>query len=359
MTLAMPSKHQKPNGTTANIDHNETEIDTSRPTALYTPTGPRTHTLSIALPASLIHNSKSKVLLRTQLAGSIARALAVFSVDEIVIFDDGDIDPSSGASSHPPNRNSTKCTAMTHPAHFLRHILTYLETPPFMRTRLFPMHENLERAGTLPSLDIPSHLRGDEWCEFREGVTVGVDGEGTWVDCGFGEGRERVVKGVEIPDGMRVTLGLGSEKEDDGKSAVAVSPAAPREEMGCYWGYQVREAGSLSAVFTECGFDGGYDLSVGTSERGEEVTKTVNNILQDEARKEWQHLIIVFGGVKGLEDAAKNDQELVRTGIGKGNVKELFDYWVNLLPGQGSRTIRTEEALWMGLMGTRRLIDER
>jgi len=27
----------------------------------------------------------------------------------------------------------------------------------------------------------------------------------------------------------------------------------------------------------------------------------------------------------------------------------LFDTWVNLVPSQGSRTIRTEEAVWIGL----------
>ncbi|KAK5106040.1 hypothetical protein LTS08_000156 [Lithohypha guttulata] len=331
---------------------NHDAIDTSRPSATYTPSGPRPYTLSVALPGSLIHNAKSKVLLRTALAGDIARALAVFCVDEVVIFDDADSNPEESRNS--PRPDNTKLTAISHPGHFLQYILSYMETPPFMRKRLFPMHENLQHAGVLPSLDIPSHLRATEWCEYREGTTTRSSKEGTYVDCGLNG--QRLVRGVEIPPNTRVTLRLESE---NGNEAEAVDPTTPRVEGGYYWGYDVREAASLSAVFTECGFEGGYDLSIGTSERGDEVGGVVAGIVADDQRKHWTHMVVVIGGVKGLEEAAKNDDELVRMGISKGNVKELFDHWVNLLPGQGSRTIRTEEALWMSLMATRRLVDER
>jgi len=36
--------------------------------------------------------------------------------------------------------------------------------------------------------------------------------------------------------------------------------------------------------------------------------------------------------------------------------KVVFDRWVNVCPGQGSRTIRTEEAVWIGLTGLRKLV---
>ncbi len=49
---------------------------------------------------------------------------------------------------------------------------------------------------------------------------------------------------------------------------------------------------------------------------------------------------------------------LYEHGIGEKNVKELFDAWVNVLPGQGSRTIRTEEAIWLGLMGLRPFVEQ-
>lgn len=42
-----------------------------------------------------------------------------------------------------------------------------------------------------------------------------------------------------------------------------VSPTTPRDEDGIYWGYTTRMASSISAIFDECPFDGGYDLKVG------------------------------------------------------------------------------------------------
>ncbi|RMZ81041.1 hypothetical protein DV738_g2448, partial [Chaetothyriales sp. CBS 135597] len=179
---------------------------------------------------------------------------------------------------------SQSYTGLTNPSHFLAHLLSYMETPPYLRKALFPMHPNLRTAGTLPSLDLPSHVRINEWSPYR---------------------RKR-------------------------PPAVAVSPATPREQDGYYWGYSVRISASLSAVLTECPFDGGYDLSFGTSERGQPLS----------------------------EMAAAKDVDLADRGISARNVADLFDYWVNLVPAQGSRTIRTEEAVWLGLMALRGVVME-
>lgn len=213
------------------------------------------------------------------------------------------------------------------------------------------MHPNLRTAGTLPSLDMPHHLRANEWCEYREGVTLRPfpDGNGTLVDVGLAE--PRTVQGTEIPPGTRVTLRL---QDPDSKTAEAVAPNTPREQTGYYWGYTVRQCNSLSEVFTECLFDGGYDISIGTSERGDPLTKVLGgDYLKSPEILGYQHVLLVFGGVAGLEAASKNDPDLKKMGSVGNRVSEVFDYWVNVLPGQGSRTIRTEEAVWLGLMGLR------
>lgn len=51
-----------------------------------------------------------------------------------------------------------------------------------------------------------------------------------------------------------------------------VSPAEPRVLSGLYWGYNVRLAGSIGAVFTECPYKGTYDLQIGTSDKGAPVS---------------------------------------------------------------------------------------
>ena len=68
----------------------------------------------------------------------------------------------------------------------------------------------------------------------------------------------------------------------------------------------------------------------------------------------FQHLLLVFGGVEGLEPAIAADEELAAAGA---DTSSIFDVYLNLCPGQGSRTIRTEEALLIGMAALQPLID--
>jgi predicted SPOUT superfamily RNA methylase MTH1 len=288
----------------------------------------------------------------------------VFCVDEIVVFSDGDVKNKDKYSKPDP---ATEYTGSSDPDHFLIHLLSYLETPPHLRRALFPMHPNLRTAGTLPSLDLPHHLRSEEWCPYREGVTSveSADIGTTLVDAGL---KVPVTVDAEIPPLTRVTIQFDKDAEAAAASAKpreirgeAVNPAQPREEGGYYWGYTVRRADSLSTVFTECGFDGGYDITIGTSERGihlDELYEPKDGTEDGETNVigKFKHLLLVFGGVAGLEVALKNDTELQKLGVKEA--KDVFDRWVNVCPGQGSRTIRTEEAVWIGLMGLRRIVEK-
>ena len=83
---------------------------------------------------------------------------------------------------------------------------------------------------------------------------------------------------------------------------------------------------------------GGYDLSVGTSERG-----TVSKTLQLPGIK---HLLVAFGGPAGLEDCMTRDPSYAEV---DQDASKLFDLWLNTCPQQGSRTIRTEEALLISM----------
>lgn len=315
---------------------------------MFRPGGGRPYTLSVALAGSIIGNAKSHEQ-KTFLAGQIARALAVFCVDEVVIFDDEHVE----TQQRRPAIGENDYTAFSHPDHFLAHLLSYLETPPHLRKALFPMHPNLRTAGTLPSLDMPHHLRSHEWCEYREGVTTTAlaDGSGTLVDVGL-PGYLKI-PGAEIPPNTRVTVRLADEES---KEAEAVSPNDPRQERGYYWGYSVRQCSRLTDVFTECPFDDGYEFSIGTSERGRPLTELLAEPYMANPRS-LSHILLLFGGVGGLETAAKNDEDCREMGLVGEKVKELFDAWVNLVPGQGSRTIRTEEAVWLGLMGFRPFVE--
>ena len=304
-------------------------------------------------------NSAQTPELQSLLAGQIARALAVFCVDEVVIFDDGHaktVHNSNGDSSHTQEGGVSKesYTGYSDPNYFLTHILAYLETPPYLRKHLFPIHPDLRHAGSLPSLDMPHHIP-----HRKEKRMWQIPPGHSYIDTGL---RERVFVPSTIPPNTRVTVKFKDIVKPEmvpGREllAHAVAPSAPREEAGYYWGYSVRSAGSLSSVLTECPFDGGYDLTFGTSERGIPLPNLNDTSSGQTSVPEFHHLLIVFGGVAGLEVAVKADEELEHLGV--KSPEALFDHWVNLCPGQGSRTIRTEEAVWLGLVGLRGLVVNR
>jgi hypothetical protein len=57
-----------------------------------------------------------------------------------------------------------------------------------------------------------------------------------------------------------------------------VSSQTPKSENGYAWGYIVRKASSISKVMLECPYEGGYDLTIGTSERGTDVVEATQEV---------------------------------------------------------------------------------
>ncbi|XP_022099118.1 putative methyltransferase C9orf114 isoform X2 [Acanthaster planci] len=272
----------------------------------------RTWTVSVALPGSILENAQSPEL-RTYLAGQIARAMVVFCIDEVIIFDE------SGMPSE------------------------------YLRKNFFPMHKDLKYAGLLNPLDCPHHLRVDEACPYREGVVLdraAGQGKGSFVNVGL---LKEVRVDRQLQPGLRVTVQMADSDyiNSDKKTlrGMVVSPAAPRAEAGLYWGYSVRLASSLGMVFTHSPYKGGYDVTLGTSERGTDVDHV--------ELPKFRHLLIVFGGLKGLEYSLDADEHLKIA-----DPKLLFDHYVNTCPTQGSRTIRTEEAILISLSSLRSKVNQ-
>ncbi|CAF97123.1 unnamed protein product [Tetraodon nigroviridis] len=296
-------------------------------------------TVSVAVPGSVLDNAQSPEL-RSYLAGQIARACVVFCVDEIVVFDeDGEDLKSVEGEFKGVGKKGNACIQ-------LARILQYLECPQYLRKWFFPKHQDLQYAGLLNPLDSPHHMRTDDECEYREGVVLDRPtkaGQGSLVNCGM---RKDVRIDKQLQAGLRVTVRLGPTHSPENKhcKGVVVAPHVPRTEGGLYWGYSVRLASCLSAVFTESQFKDGYDVTIGTSERGTNLDQT--------AVPPFKHLLVVFGGLQGLEASVDADPNLDVT-----DPSVLFDLYLNTCPGQGSRTIRTEEAILVSMSGLRPKIE--
>ncbi|CAK9173648.1 unnamed protein product [Ilex paraguariensis] len=298
-------------------------------------------TVSIALPGSIIDNAQS-LELATRLAGQIARAVTIFRIDEVVVFDNKGTSVDDPSVPMVDNSDEDESGAA-----FLIRILRYLETPQYLRKALFPKHNSLRFVGLLPPLDAPHHLRKHEWAAFREGVTLreqAPNSAGTLVDVGLSK---NVVIDQVLEPGVRVTVAMGTNRNlDIDLLRQVVSSSKPREEGRMYWGYKVRYASNISSVLKDCPHKGRYDHLIGTSEHG--LTYKSSEL----TLPSFRHLLIAFGGLAGLEESIEEDKSL------KGkNVREIFDSYLNTCPRQGSRTIRTEEAIFISLQYFQEPID--
>ena len=124
-------------------------------------------------------------------------------------------------------------------------------------------------------------------------------------------------------------------------SGKVVSQEEPFLEKSIYWGYSVRVANSLEAVFNECPYEGGYDFKLGTSDKG--------NIIDFEDFAQWsgfKHGLIFFGGLEGIEGLVDMEEA---SELKPSDVHKLFDMYLNTCPEQGVRTIRTEEAILLSM----------
>jgi methyltransferase len=254
--------------------------------------------LSIAFPDTVLEEHDS-LREKTVKLGQIARACSVFGVDDVLVFRD----PRGGGESG-----------------LIRRVLEYLETPQYLRKRLFPLDESLRYAGLLPPLRIPSHkpkvavetLRPGD---FREGAVLD---DGATVDIGLDRPlvlRQRVRGGAR-----RVTVKITSVAPLQG---VPADRSQPRE----YWGYAVEER-NVETVLS----DPRFGLKIATSRLGVPLAACLGS-LRARVTDGSQGIMTIFGSPsRGLFDLI-------------GDLPRRVEFVVNLFPEQQVATVRTEEAI--------------
>ena len=226
----------------------------------------RSYSVSVALPGSILDNAQSPEL-RSYLAGQIARALAVFNVDEVVVFDDeGRSGAGEGGGGGPTTTEGEFSGVGKHGKGCLQlaRILQYLECPQYLRKHFFPIHQDLKYAGILNPTDMPHHLRASEDSAYREGVVLDRPPAKRGSIVSVGRNKDVVID-KRLSPGIRVTVELEEDpfatasKLADGR---VVAPDVPRKEAGLYWGYSVRLAENLSSVFAKVGLRCGENRNI-------------------------------------------------------------------------------------------------
>lgn len=266
--------------------------------------------ISIALPASIVSDIPH-LREKTSKIGLIGRTAAIFGVEEIIIYKD---------------EPETDQTAETET---IATLLRYMETPQYLRKKLFKLRPELRYSGILPPLRTPHHPLCRKAAdlkvgEYREGVAIAKTKDGTLVDIGVE--KPALVPKTHFSLGRRLTVKI---VKSDGQ---ILAKAADRREIPFYWGYKVSV---WNGSFGSLAKSGQFDLKIATSRYGSAFMEVKHKIA--ERWSEAGSVLVGFGApTQGLYEIVKHE------GL---SLTEITDFVVNTIPGQCTETVRTEEAL--------------
>lgn len=248
---------------------------------------------------------------KTSKTGLISRAAALFRVDEIIVYPD---EPRSDQTAE---------------MDLVALLLSYAETPQYLRKRLFSLKPELQYAGILPPLRTPHHplnrrAKNLKIGERREGATFSKTNEGTLIDIGVEQ--PALLPNKQLALGKRVTVQIESINKQVKVELVS------RDDISEYWGYMVNvEKQPLGRILRSRDFD----LTIATSKYGVVFAHVAVQIV--EKWRNARNIIVAFGAPsRGLYEIVKLE------GL---SLNDVVDFVVNTIPTQGTETVRTEEAL--------------
>jgi predicted SPOUT superfamily RNA methylase MTH1 len=241
---------------------------------------------------------------KTEFIGRIARAAAIFKVDELIILDDS-----------PEN---TPIFIMA---------LKYLLTAPYLRKKLIPLTKELRYVGLLPPLNIVTHNPENRQLslgDLREGL----------VKVSWGS-RAKVFIGAKEDCILRSERKI-SPNERVIVRVINVNPLRCKEvrpsEIPEYIGFKVS---SIDAKRVHKVLKG---VVIITSKQGRELGKGLLKAIESDLAEKGG-ITILFGN-----SSFDFDEILARTTADKRSSINV-EYKVNSIPGQGVLSVMTDEAL--------------
>src|SRR5215208_4559171 len=262
--------------------------------------------LWITIPDSSLSDEQTKRDKSVKIA-QFARACSIFRVKRIYIYHD--------SLSHFEKDD----------LHLLKTILRYLDTPQYLRKILFPMMHQLQYAGILHPIKAPHHrvvedMKKIKAGEVRTGVIVKVKGQ-LFVEVGLGSLMPFMGEGFE---GKKVNVRF-TDSYPNLKAVQAIE-----QDILDYWGYEVKDVASISKLLASLD----KTAIIITSRKGR-YFKNIEAGLAEDA-KIVQNILVAFGSPKyGLHDILAKEGASIKP----------YQYVVNMIPNQGTETVRLEEAV--------------
>ena len=265
-------------------------------------------TLTIAIPSTSLSDC-ADLRQKTAKVGQIARALAIYRVDKVVVY-----------------KTNRSTTDQIQDSNLLLKLLRYIDTPQYLRRKIFPRSPALQFAGILPPLRTRSHPLYVKLSELSEGeIRWGIQVHHGKIDIGL-------ERSISYPESI-------SEREPTLFRIIKKIPSIrleriTREETEVYFGFEVDESNDL----TEYLKSENNSVRIGLSRKGVQYHPLKDNV--EAMAKNNRSVVIALGGPRyGIRDLVKS----------KDDLKNNIDFWINTIQDQGTETVRLEEALHASL----------
>jgi methyltransferase len=262
----------------------------------------------IGIPDSFLLESQS-LLEKSIKVSYLARAASIFRVNQIFIYRD----------------SSTKFSSRD--GEIIKTILEYLDTPPYLRKKLFQHMPILQYVGMLPPIKAPHHKAKISLKDLKIGeVRVGSISK---------------INSVKYADvGLDKLVEIVKTNSDFKKIMVRITSVEPcirgievtKEQLQGYWGYSVVYVNSLKELIRTFK----PNEIIMTSIQGRSISDKVFSSFLGHEIKFIKELLVVFGSPKsGLKGILKSENVQISD----------FPFVINMFPNQGTETIRVEEAI--------------
>jgi predicted SPOUT superfamily RNA methylase MTH1 len=240
--------------------------------------------------------------------------MSIFRVDNVYLYHDKIINP---------NKSEIK---------FLITLLEYLDTPQYLRKKIYPMVDFLRYVGKLHPIRSPHHkdrisLNKVEEGEIRIGVLEKKDNI-YFVDVGLNS----LIKyqGNHNEVGKKINVKLS--KRNNRLIALDIKRESIKE---LYWGYNVLHFNSISEIFKRYRKNE-IILTSRYSKYFKANSFALNNLNNNSIKSGNSSLLVVFGSPKyGLKEIFASEKLFI---------SNYFSF--NFFPLQGTQTIRLEESIF-------------
>lgn len=204
----------------------------------------------------------------------------------------------------------------------LKTILEYLDTPPYLRKKIYPKMWMLKHAGTLPPIKSPHHKTLVDMKDIKDGdVRFGIalkQNDSMFVDVGL----EKMIKYKGSQIGKKVLVRISNKTQ-------LIAEDVSKDNVADYLGYDVQFVDSLSSLLADAKSE-----VLMTSVEGAPFTKYVDNLMTKV--KVSRNFLVIFGSPKfGLRKILESENKKISS----------TDNLLNMFPLQGTQTVRLEEAI--------------